>query len=701
MTEVLERKPNVPQITRDAVAAAVRAGMESMRARPPMALSDWAAKNFIMAAESSQQRGGWEAWPFQIGIMDAFSNDDIYENNVIKAKRVGYTKILTASIGFDAAYRRRNQAVWQPTDDDRDSFVKSEIDPMIEGVKAVSSARRMTKGAEDTIKYKQFRDSVAHFLGGKAARAYRRITVASAKLDEIDGFDQKVEKSADPVTLAEGRLEGAAFPSLILGSTPRLKLLSHIEHRASLAKAFLEYHITCPRCDVDHVLHWGGKDEAWGFKWEPGEPDTVRHVCPHCREGITQAEYLANWVGTWVCNKTGIRYGADRLWRAADGQPTTPPRHVAWFVWTAYSPQRAWPDIVEQFLAARVKQKQGDDGPMQGFVNEVLGRTWEVELERTEANYLQKKAEDFQLKVVPRGAMKLVCSVDVQGYGWHCHVWGIGRGEEVWLVDRTVIDGNPADQAEWTSKLEPYLSQVFSHQYGMPMKIDGAAIDTGGHYTHQAYVFVRERPGRNIYAVKGESVPGKPVKSRSSLQDINHRAKVIRKGVRLWFVGTDTAKDLLHERFKLTGDGPGRIHLSKHLDEDVFKQLTNECRVLMKTASGEEYRWVKTPGTRVEDLDCAVYMLFCIQALDLHKMTDRHWDLLERAFEPDLFVSAPTVEVVDGAVVEVPAAPAVDAPPVAVDQPAVQAVPAAAPIQRPSPQQRGGGLASPEWSSRN
>ena len=65
--------------------------------------------------------------------------------------------------------------------------------------------------------------SVLHLLGGKAARAYRRITVAAAKLDELDGFVQQVEKSADPFTLAEGRLEGAPFPKIICGSTPRLK----------------------------------------------------------------------------------------------------------------------------------------------------------------------------------------------------------------------------------------------------------------------------------------------------------------------------------------------------------------------------------------------------------------------------------------------------------------------------------------------
>lgn len=135
---VIERsRVVVPPATRDAVLRAVRVGLESLRALPPMRLSDWAQEHFVLAGDSSHQRGRWKAWPFQIGIMDAMSCDDIAEVDVFKSKRVGYTKILTASIGFDAAHRRRNQALWQPTDDDRDSFVKSEVEPMIEGVPAV------------------------------------------------------------------------------------------------------------------------------------------------------------------------------------------------------------------------------------------------------------------------------------------------------------------------------------------------------------------------------------------------------------------------------------------------------------------------------------------------------------------------------------------------------------------------------------
>lgn len=689
---VIERsRVVVPPATRDAVLRAVRVGLESLRALPPMRLSDWAQEHFALAGDSSHQRGRWKAWPFQIGIMDAMSCDDIAEVDVFKSKRVGYTKILTASIGFDAAHRRRNQALWQPTDDDRDSFVKSEVEPMIEGVPAVRAAKRLAKGVEDTIKYKMFRDSVLHLLGGKAARAYRRITVAVAKLDELDGFDQQIEKSADPFTLATGRLEGAPFPLTICGSTPRLKGLSHIEHRAGLADAFMRYHITCPHCEVEHPLSFGSDKVGHGFKWEHDRPETVRHVCPHCRESITQADYLRHWVGAWVCDRTGIRYGADQVWRSATGQPIKAPRHVAFAVWASLSPQRDWPDIVREFLAAHKKLKTGDTGPMQGFVNETLGETFEVEYERTESSALQERAKAAALpsNVVPRGACVLTASLDVQADRWEMTTMAHGRGNEKWTIDYRVIYGNTAEIGEWVAKVEPLLELSYPHACGPKLTLSGFAIDTG-FQTHQAYSFCRKHARHSrvkVFAVKGDSQPGKPIRGRRSLQDVNEYGRLVKRGVALHYVGTDTAKDLLHGLLQVQTPGPGFQHFTAGLPVAFFDQLTAEQRVPVHTVKGLEHRWQCPPGKRNEALDTTVYNFFLAEAIGMSSWTDRMWERLESALQPDLFDRDARDEADAAPEVSAMAQPQAPPTPAAALPPAVY-VPSAT------------NLASSDWSSR-
>ena len=618
---------------------ALRRELDSLRALPPISLSEWARKHFVLAGESSHQRGAWEPWPFQVGIMDAMSNDDIYEVDVMKSKRVGYTKMLVASIAFDASYRRRNQAVWQPTDDDRDSFVKSEIEPVFHGIPSVAAARRLTKGAEDTIKYKQFRDSVAHFLGGKAARAYRRITVAVAILDEWSGFDPVIEKSADPGTLAKGRLEGAPYPKFIGGSTPRTKNHCHVERSRLTADADLRYFIRCPHCNEEHRLTWGGKNLPHGFKWTKGEPDSVRHVCPHCGGEIRQADYLQAWVGAWVCIRTGIRYGADRVWRNAAGEEIRPPRHVAFQIWSAYSPQRSWPDIVREFEEALEVAAIGNFGPMQGWVNETLGETWEAVGDRSDEHALKKRAEPFPLCVVPVGALVLTAGVDLQGNRWEIGVWGWALGMESWTIDHHVIEGNPQSEDDW-DQVAAYLRRRYPQAWpgGGGLGIEAITIDAN--YQTQAVLnFVRtHQKSLPVYAGRGEGDPKKPIKGPASSQDVTWKGQKWPRGVKLWQVGVKAAKDLLHGQLALERcEGqqrlPGSVHFSHELEREWYEQLTAEQRILVSTPTGSLERWVKR-RPRNEVTDTRNYAMHAAHMLGMPTWTAARWAQIEMRVQP-------------------------------------------------------------------
>jgi phage terminase large subunit GpA-like protein len=637
-----------------AVLAAVVAGLEPMRAVPPMRLSEWAAKEFQLSAESSHTRGEWTAYPPQIGIMDAFSNDDIEEVTVRKAKRVGYTKMLLAFIAYNAAHRRRKQAVYLPTDDDRDSFVKTEVDPMLRDVEAIRPV--LVSGKDDTIKLKSFLGSMLHLLGGKAARAYRRITVAVVLMDEASAFDQKVEKAIDPMTAAKGRLEGAPFPKFIAGSTVRVDGIDHIQHRENQAEAVMRYRIHCLHCDEEHPLLWGGKAVSYGFKWDGSDPTTVRHVCPHCRQFITQADYLRIWDdrAAWVseCGKWRYDHHAG-AWLDGQGNPCKPPRHVAFVdFWTAYSPQREWVDIVREFLGAKTKADAGETGPLETFVNETLAQYWKVEMDKADEHALAKRAEAYRLRTVPQRASVLVAGVDTQDNRWEVVVWAIGRGEEMWAVDYQVIYGNPADQREWDEKVDPYLQQTFLHAGGQMLRIEAAAVDTMGHFTHQAYNFCRTRERRRVFAVRGDPQPSKMVKGKATIQDVNWQGKVLKRGVRLWYVGTDTAKDLIYGRLLVTQPGPGYVHFSRDLPPQFYEQLTAEARMPTRTARGIEFKWVNPKRARNEVLDCTVYAIFCTHALSLHTYTDPMWARLEKALEPDLFAGGAEA----GAAAQIPAA---------------------------------------------
>lgn len=712
--ELLQRLlQHFPRPLRLGIRAAVAKGLESLKTPEPLDADQWAERHFYLSAESSQGERRWQSYPPQRAMLGAMGDDDIEEVDVKKSARVGYTKMLLAVIGYFAQHKRRNQCLWQPTDGDSDEFCKAELEPMLRDVRVMQQVfpKFMAKSKANTLNMKKFLGSLLYLKGGTSAGNFRRMTLQAALLDEFDAFDAKIEKSADPFTLAWKRLEGATYPKIICGTTPRIKGLSHIEKREEAAVARMRYHIACPHCGEEHPLKWGGHNVKHGFKWDQEDPEgTVRHVCPHCHGHINQADYLRLWAsGYWISDCGNYRaHHLPYRWTDGSGEPLLkPPRHVAFHIWTAYSPQTTWAAIVRQFLQCIVAKEAGDKAPLEGFINETLGETWEDEVEKADVHTLMQRAEDYPLRRVPVGGLQLVAGVDTQGKRWEVHVWAIGRGIEMWTVDYQVIDGNPADERDWEEKLHPYLQTTFTHWHGAPMKIAATAIDTGGHFTHQAYNFCRQHVGHKYHAIKGDSKDGKPVKGRSSSQDVNWRGRIIKAGVKLWMVGTDTAKDLFFGRLKVNKPGPGYVHFSKHLPPEYFKGITSEVRRVIKTARGTtSHRWVKVYA-RNEPLDTTVYAMFCSDMLDHHKATEADWRKLENDLLPDLFdvVEQPASTIgslsplAPGQIeVRSLASPAPDVPPAPPQQkrktPAVQSAPptTAAPFASP--------FASSEWSSR-
>jgi phage terminase large subunit GpA-like protein len=133
--------------------------------------------------------------------------------------------------------------------------------------------------------------------------------------------------------------------------------------------------------------------------------------------------------------------------------------------------------------------------------------------------------------------------------------------------------------------------------------------------------------------------------------DVNIRGRVLKHGVRLWFVGVHVAKNLLANRLRLAQAGPGYVHLPSSLPEDYFEQLTAEHRVRQRTAQGDVERWVKvSSAARNEAWDLWVYCLWAAHVLDLNKYREVQWDRLEQLVAPrqaDLLTQAAEPEAIE------------------------------------------------------
>ena len=650
---------NQPIQLQTAIARVIAGALRVLSVPPPQRLSQWAEQNFYLSAESSYVEQHWRAWPFQTGMLDVIGHDQVHHVTIRKSARVGYTKMLLAYVGYLAEHKRRNAVIYQPTDDDRDEFVTTELDPMLRDVRAMRRVMpKFTKRSKDnTLRQKKFLTGLLHLRGGKAAKNYRRLTVDAVIYDEFSGFDRDIEKEGAPGKLGDKRLEGATFPKSLAGSTPKTKYNDNTEDRETEASMHLRWHVPCRHCDELHQITFGGRDDPHGLKWTPGDTAGVRHACPHCGGLITQSEYLEMWHGgVWIDNGTGAwldQFGDFRVpaaidWRTCEMRehrdPATilpTPGHVAMHIWTACAPQATWQTIVDEFLAAKRLAARGDFSLLKTFINTTLGETWEEKGEAADEHALQARAEDYPLGTVPAGGLVLTAGVDVQGNRFEIGVWAWGRGLESWQVDHHIIEGNPQSEEDW-EQVAAHLGRRYTQAWhGGSLGLASVSVDAN--YQTQAvlnFVRVMQRSMR-IHAIRGENDAKKPIKCVGTPQDVTWKGEKWRAGVRLWGVGVKSAKDMLHGQLQIGAPGPGYVHTSRHSSREWFEQLTAEQRILKVAKGGTEECWIKR-RPRNEVLDCRNYALHAAYMLGLQSYDDARWLQLELSVQPEATPRQPT-----------------------------------------------------------
>ena len=513
-----------------------------------------------------------------------------------------------------------------------------EVAPLRERVAAPRS-----RDSRNTIDTKEFLGGTLYITTAGSAANLAEIPARYVYGDEVDRWEVSVDQEGDPVELAETRTSTfGRNAKLYYTSTPT------IEGASRIATLFAQsdqrhYFVPCPHCSEFQTLEWENL-------WWAEDFSAVRYVCKECGGHIDEG------------HKTDmLQRGEWRSSTAGDGET------VGFNLSALYSPLVlvSWLSLAKQYAKAKLADENGDPEPMQVFYNTRLARCWDNAKERTQPEDLKRRAESYLLRTVPDDVLVLTAAVDTQDDRLELKIIGWGEGMERWVIDYQVIHGSPAAEETWET-LDEILRTPLRRSNNLSMSIRATAIDSGGHHTQEVYEFTRRRKYRLVFAVKGASKPNRPVvAAKPSQVDISRRGKVEKSGAELWMVGTDTAKDWLHSRWKI-GTGPGGIHFSQDLPDDFYGQLCSERRLIKYVKGHKRTEWVKAKSDRNEALDLSVYNLAAAHRIGLHKWRENDWQRERMKVNPpqsDLFVevqtSAPTEPVAAAVKPAVPVAPVV------------------------------------------
>lgn len=614
---------------------------------PALLVDEWADEFMRIPPGPASEPGKYhtDRTPYARAIMQALSPSHPAKRVVAKiASQLMKTQVGLNWIGANIHQAPANMLVLLPTDK-LAKRVSARIEKTIQEVPELRErvSKPRSRDSKNTVDTKEFQGGTLYITTAGSAANLAEVPARYIYGDEIDRWEVSIDGEGNPIELAENRAttfgRNAKF---YYTSSPTEEGASAIDDLFKQGDQ-QRYYVPCPECGHMHVM------AVEQMRWSDDFADAWM-ACPACEFEIRNHH-----------KATMLPAGEWRTHALGDGETFS-------FELPAFYAPIGWVDfagLAKHYAKAKAAMAKGDYESMQVFYNTRLALTWSNKDEVVKADQLKAAAEDYRLGVVPMSALILTAAVDTQGNRLEMKVIGWGPGMERWVINIHVVAGDPHDQATWDA-LDKLMLEPIPHAGGHPMVLSAVLIDTGGNATQEVYDFCRRRQRRfvngmeqRVLAIKGASKPGRPViSSKPSMVDINYRGRTEKRGVMLWMIGTDTAKDWIYNRL-LLNSGHGAVHYSKDLPDEYFAQLVSEHRKTRYVKGYKRIEWFKDRGTSNEQFDLEVYNLAAAHHLDLHKKPDLWWQRLRDRLCPptgDLFVD-PQQQAVKDSLTDGPAAP--------------------------------------------
>jgi len=668
--------------TKPNLSGAYKALATALRPPPLLDLYEWCEENMVLSAESSAQRGGFRAWPFQEEPMRVMSPRHPCDKvALLCASQTMKTQLLLNMLAYVIAVDPGPTLFVEPRTQDAESISKDRVTPMLRDVPALKGkiVEPKSRAAGNTIEHKKFIGGHVSFAYATSPSSLAMRSIRYLFLDEISREQYLASKEGDPIRMAERRTENFPNRKIVYASSPT------DEGTCRITEIFLQsdqrqWHVPCPHCGYEQVLEFGG------LKYSRRKGEVVQYVDS---TGKTQHKHIPADSPEYQCGN--CRNLIPERWKTsmnAKGRyiPANPEGKFPGFrVNRLVSPMSKWGNIVAEWEEAKGHPQQA-----KVFVNTVLAQTWRVGGETTPWEVLASRKEPYTLGTVPYGVRFLTAGIDVQKHWIDLSVWGWGRNRECWLVDRIQIQGRTSEAQVW-EELSLFTSRQWTHPTGTPIGLARIAIDSG-YETNMVYAWARKQ-GHGVLVVKGyDNLTGVIVGQPSGI-DLDLKGKRVRRGLLVWPVDVSKLKSDLYSRISLprpeAGEGgsgypSGWVHIGQ-VEDEFCKQLTAESLVSRKDRRGYvRTEWVKD-RERNEALDEWVYAAAAAHMIGLERFSEEDWkgleDLLGVGEERGQATPTPSVPITE------PAAPEESARVAPTPTPPAPAAPAPPPAPPPSPTQ--------------
>jgi phage terminase large subunit GpA-like protein len=577
--------------------------------RPPSAttVDEWADQYRILSGKGAAEKGPWrtDRTPYLREPMRCLSPTDPTRRVVLMfGSQLGKTEVVLNWLGSIIHLWPGPTLLVQPTLDMAKRLNRQRLDPLLRETPVLNDlmAPARSRDSGNTMFLKEFQGGLFVLTGANSGSGLQSMPAAYLAADEVSSYPLEADDKGDPLENAEVRTSTFPMGKVLITSTPGTRGACRITEEFEKRSDQRRFHAFMPCCGAKEVIRWREH-----MVWD--RPDgEVYCQCPACGERIAQH------------NKTTMLASAE--WRAtAKGDGMTAGFHLpGWYAPAGWTP---WEQIRDEFLRAKA-----DPLLLKGWVNKRAAEAWEDEsLAKVTADGLMARVGGYDSGHCPEGVLAVLMAVDVQDSWLEVSVWGFGRGDEAWKIWHQKIDGDPGQDDVW-EQVTTIREIAWPREGGGSLKVQFCAVDTGGHFTGEAYDYCRRHSREGVVAIKGSSTRSAPILGKPSKQDVTFRGQTVRNGITLYLIGTHALKRTIYSRLKLEEPGQGYINFDNATTEEYLQGLTCE-RLQPRYIKGfQVLEWVKPSGARNEPLDLLVYCLAMLELLKRRYNRATMWDQL-------------------------------------------------------------------------
>lgn len=565
---------------------------------PPseLSLSEWADAYRVLSSESSAEPGAWvtDKAPYERDIMDAISDPLVPKVVVQKAAQLGITDAAILNpIGYFADQDPCPILVVQPTIEMAEAFSRDRLAPMIRDTPRLRErfADPNSRDSSNTLRRKAFPGGYVAMGGANSSASLSGRPVRVVLLDDVDRYPASAGTEGNPLQLAVARTSGFWNRKVVIVSSPGIKGTSHIEGEM-LQSTCEHWYLPCPVCGAYQQLMF----ERITF-------DDLTHSCMACPARSPKFKWLAGR-GEFRAHRPFDERGQKVITRG-------------FYVSGLYNPWVEWDILRDEFVRAARANEEGDVELLKAFKNTRLGELHEEKGHKVEIDLFRFRREAYDGQV-PDGVLVLTAGIDVGERQLNYEIVGWGKGRESWGIEYGILDGDPREPEVWHLLDEAVYQRTFVTRDKKKMRVRRMCCDSN-YASDWVYAYTKPRQPRAI-SVRGEGGLGKPfVKGAGTLTKGNR--------ARLFTLGVDSGKEEIVNRLRVNNPGPGFCHFPRleaatrmpdgvtlhepccGYDEEYFKGLTAEQRIVKHRHGFKTYIWEKRLSQRNEPFDCRNYAL--------------------------------------------------------------------------------------------